>query len=148
MTTTIDRKAPAIARGSIQIEASPETVWDIVSDIERWPEWNPDVTDAELHGSLAAGGTFTWKAGPGKIRSSLSEVDAPRRIAWTGKTLGISAVHTWVIEPTENGVELTTEESWSGLPVRLFPGSSQRTLDKAVSTGLHAAKQAAETVRR
>lgn len=148
MTTTIDRNAPAIARGSIQIEASPETVWAIISDIERWPLWNPDVTDAELDGALAAGGTFTWKAGPGKIRSSLSEVDAPRRIAWKGKTLGIKAIHTWAIEPVEHGVVLTTEESWSGFPVSLFTGSSQKTLERAVTSGLEAAKSAAEKLVR
>lgn len=145
MTTTIDQSAPATARGSIQIDASPETVWAIISVIESWPTWNPDVTESELHGALAAGSTFTWKAGPGKIHSELLDVDAPRRIAWTEKTLGITAIHTWDIDPNDGGVELTTEESWSGLPVRLSPTSSRKTLHGAVTTGLQAAKRTAET---
>jgi uncharacterized protein YndB with AHSA1/START domain len=39
----INRDAPATAEGEIQIAASPETVWEVISAIEAWPSWNPDV---------------------------------------------------------------------------------------------------------
>jgi uncharacterized protein YndB with AHSA1/START domain len=144
MNTTIDPEAPVIARGSIHIKGSPEAVWRTISDIPSWPHWNPDVTEAALHGSLAAGTAFTWKAGPGKIRSTLLEVDPPHRIAWVGKTIGIAAIHTWQIRPSDDGVELVTEESWKGLPARLFRNAMQKTLDRAIADGLDAAKRAVE----
>jgi hypothetical protein len=146
MTTNIDTNAPAVAEGSIHIEASPAVVWETISDIGSWPRWNPDVAEASLEGALAPESTFTWKAGPGRIRSTLVEVDPPRNIAWTGKTMGIHAIHVWHIEPVGDGVELTTRESWTGLPVRLFRSAMQKTLDRALATGLQSAKQEAEAV--
>lgn len=37
--------------------ASPDTVWRVWSDVDHWPEWNPDMVESHLHGPLAAGTT-------------------------------------------------------------------------------------------
>lgn len=145
---TINQEAPVIARSSIHINAGPETVWEIISDISRWPSWNPDVSETAVHGALAPETTFTWKAGPGRIRSTLLEVEPPRNIAWKGRTMGITAIHTWQIQPDGDGVALVTEESWDGLPVRLFRGAMRKALERAMATGLDAAKQASEVATK
>jgi hypothetical protein len=145
--TSIVEEAPVIARGSVTIDASPETVWATISDIARWPEWNPDVSAAHLNGPLAAGTEFTWKAGPGTIRSTLLQVDPPRTIAWRGETMGIGAVHIWHIEAGDDHVTLSTEESWTGLLPRLLRRPMQRRLDAAIEAGLAAAKAGAEGTR-
>ena len=142
--TAIVEEAPVVARGSVTIDASPDTVWATISDIARWPEWNPDVTAARLEGPLTAGTRFTWKAGPGTIRSTLLQVDPPRTIAWRGETMGIGAVHIWRIGAGDDRVTLSTEESWTGLLPRLLRRSMQRRLDTAIEAGLAAAKARAE----
>jgi hypothetical protein len=63
---------------------------------------------------------------------------------WTGSTLGIKAVHVWRIRPSGAGVIATTEESWEGLPVRLFRGRSRKTLGAAIESGLQRLKAEAE----
>lgn len=147
MKATIDDKAPVVAVGEIDIDAPAGEVWDMITDIDRWPEWNPDVKSARLEGELTPGSEFKWKAGPGTIRSRLVEVDPGRSIAWTGRTMGISAVHVWRLQPTTTGTRLVTEESWDGLPARLFRSSSQKTLDTSIQTGLAAIKAAVESRR-
>jgi len=140
----IDENAPITASGSVEVAASPLEVWAILSDVGRWPTWNPDVRAARLEGPLEAGTTFSWRAGPGKITSVLRSVVAGRELGWTGATMGVRAVHVWRIEPTPWGARVATEESWSGWPTRLMRKRMERTLHEAVVTGLHNLKTEAE----
>jgi len=140
----IKTTAPAIAWAEVLIATDPETVWQVLSDLERWPSWNADIRDVVVHGPLAAGTTFAWKAGPGTIRSTLGEVDAPCKIAWHGVTFGIRAIDVFRLEPHGDGTRVTEEESWEGLPVRLMRRRMQRTLQTAIEKGLLALKAEAE----
>ena len=132
----VDRTAPVIATGETVVAASPETVWAAMTEISRWPEWNPDVKSAALDQPLAEGSTFRWRAGPGTIVSTIRALEPPLRIGWTGRTMGITAVHVWLLEPREGGTLVRTEESWDGLLPRLFRGPMRRALERAVGAGL------------
>jgi Polyketide cyclase / dehydrase and lipid transport len=87
---------------------------------ERWPSWNRDVKSMTMQGPVAPGSVFRWKAGPGTIESTIQRVEQPRLIAWTGKTLGIKAIHFWHLEPRDGKTFVRTEESYEGSS----PGSS------------------------
>lgn len=140
----INESAPAVAIGEIEVDAAPEVVWDVMADIEEWPSWNPDVNSAELEGTLAPGTRFRWKAGPGTITSTLQRVEPPHLLAWSGKTLGINAIHVWRLEPRDGKTVVRTEESWEGLIVRLFRGGMQERLQKSIDAGLQHLKAEAE----
>lgn len=140
----IDSKAPVNHSDSIIINAPVERVWQIMSNIEKWPEWNPEIKWAKLNGKLAPGATFAWKAGPGKIRSTIEVVDTNKFLAWSGRTMGISAIHVWKMEADNGKTILTTEESWDGLLARIFKVQSKKTLEKAISSGLMLLKNEAE----
>lgn len=143
---TINEKAPVSAKGTVEVDAPPSKVWQIISDIDNWPSWNPDVRSARLEGKLQPGSAFVWKAGPGRIRSVLTAVERGALLAWRGETLGISALHVWRLEPTESGTtHVVTEESWAGLLPRAFPRAMTRTLQAAINNGLQAIKQAVES---
>jgi hypothetical protein len=140
----VNSAAPAIATGDIEIQAKPETVWDVLADIDNWPSWNPDVKEAKLTGGLKVGSSFRWKAGPGTITSSLEQVDRPREIGWSGRTMGIIAVHVYRLEPRGEGTRVHTEESFDGLIARLLKGPTRRTLKKGIDGGLASLKAEAE----
>jgi uncharacterized protein YndB with AHSA1/START domain len=144
MAFEADGEAPVFAQSEVEISASPSEVWEVMADIDEWPKWNPDIKSAELNGPLEEGSTFRWKSGPGTITSRLQHVERPRRIAWSGKTLGISAKHVWELEETEDGTLVRTLESWEGLPARLFRKSSQRTVETALRDGPGHLKKAVE----
>jgi hypothetical protein len=108
----------------------------VLTAIDRWPSWNPDVKSMSMEGPLAEGSVFRWKAGPGTITSTIQRVEPPRLIAWTGKTLGISAIHFYWLEPRAGRTLVRTEESYSGLVARLLRGSLQKTLVSALADGL------------
>ena len=140
----IDRNAPVIAESKIDIAAEPEVVWDALADFERWPAWNPEVKAMSIDGRVAEGTTFRWKAGPGTITSTLRSVDRPNEIGWTGKWLGIDAVHVWHLEGADGQTHLRTVESWAGWLSRLLRRPVRKQLQKSLDAGLPHLKAEAE----
>lgn len=136
--------APVRSSREIEIAAPPEVVWDVLTRFDQWPEWNPEVKSMSFDGPLAPGSEFRWKAGPGTIVSKFEQVEHPRRIVWLGRTMSIKAVHEWRLEPRDGRTFVQTEETFSGLLARLFRGSLQKNLDKALEDGLEHLKREAE----
>ena len=140
----VNESAPAVASAKVEVAADPEIVWEVLTSIDDWPRWNPDVSSASLEEGLSEGARFRWKAGPGTITSTLQRIDRPRLIAWTGRTFGIKAIHVHRLEPLGEGTVVSSEESWEGLPVRIFRGRMQKTLEKSIEPGLGRLKAEAE----
>jgi len=141
----VNRNAPVIGAAEAYIEAPNEAVWGILSDLPRWPEWNKGVSRIEVKGPVKVGAEFRWGSGGTRIVSRLEELEPPRRIAWTGKMLGIRAVHIWELTEKGAGTHVRTEESFEGWLAKLFPGAMKRTLEKALDQGLASLKAAAES---
>lgn len=140
----IERDAPLTGHKETVINAPVETVWAVQTDIERWPEWNPDVSIVALEGGLAAGSTFRWKASGLNIVSTIQELEPQRRIGWTGVSLGMRAIHIWTFEPQGGGTRVTTEESLSGWMPRLIKLISPRFLEQSLEKSLQILKVRAE----
>jgi len=98
-----------------------------------------------VNGPAKVGTSFKWVGGKSKIVSRLEEVDPPKRIAWSGKTLGIRAIHVWELAEKGEGTQVRTEESFEGLVVRLFRGFARKTLAKALEQGVSSLQAAAES---
>lgn len=139
-----DRHAPVFAEGRIDIASTAERLWDLIADVAAWPRWNADVQDVVVEGPIAEGTVFRWKGGSTRIVSTLRVVDRPREIAWTGRTLGIRAIHSWRFEPGPMGAVASMQESFAGGPTRLMRGLLQRQLDAATEHGLRSLKIEAE----
>jgi uncharacterized protein YndB with AHSA1/START domain len=140
----LDKNAPVTHSANIEINAPVDRVWQIMADIEHWPEWNKGIKSASLNGNLESGTTFVWKSGPGTITSRLEAVEQPKTLAWSGQMMGIKAAHIWRLEKALNGTLVTTEESWSGLLPSILKSYSKKTLVKAINSGLELLKQTAE----
>ena len=113
----INEAAPVITRDEIVVRAPIETIWEIQTNVDDWPSWQPDVDGAESEGPLEVGSVFHWQTAGLDITSTVREVDAPRRVVWGGPAQGIVAVHVWTLEPQGDGVLVRTAESWEGEPV-------------------------------
>lgn len=140
----IDRDAPATAEGEIQIAAPPETVWAVISDLSSWPEWNPDVTSMTMEGLLAPGSSFRWRAGSARLVSTLQAVEPPREIGWTGRTMGIHAVHVVRFEPRDGGTRASSAESFRGLVPSVLRKYSRTVLQRGIDRILTSLKAEAE----
>jgi uncharacterized protein YndB with AHSA1/START domain len=140
----IDRNAPASAEGEIRIAAPPETVWAVMVDLSAWPAWNSDVKSMAFDGRLEPGATFRWKSGSASLVSTLQVVEAPHEIGWTGKTMGIHAVHMFRFEPVDGGTLARSAESFRGLIPSVLRKYSRNTLRRGIDRILAALKIEAE----
>lgn len=143
---SVNEEAPVLAKVEIEIEADLDSVWNIMADIESWPNWNPDVKDVILHGDLKPGTHFQWKAGPGKITSVLQNVEPPHLLAWTGKTMGVNAIDVFKFEFVNGKTIVKEEESWEGLLSRALHGRLQKMLEESLEAGLKYLKAEAESL--
>lgn len=144
MKTPINKKAPVVQRQEIVIKAPAERVWQVLSDIEDWPQWQSEITEAKLEGGLAEGSVFKWKAGGLSFTSQLHTVQADTALGWTGKTFGASAVHNWWIIPQDESTLVKVEESLQGFFPSLMKGKFNRDLEKGMRKSLEELKAEAE----
>jgi len=140
----IDQRAPLVARQGIFIAAPVAKVWALQTNIAQWPQWQPDISSVRLEGPVASGTIFRWTAKGLKITSTIQEVVLERRIGWTGRALGMYAVHTWTFERRDTGTQVITEESLAGWVPRLLKLVDPTFLEKSLAASLQVLKQHAE----
>jgi len=90
-----------IYEDSIEIDAPPQLVWDVFSDVERWPDWTASVTSlvAQDAAGLDVGKRFAIKQpGMQKLVWKVTEIDPGSSWTWVQRSPGVrvTARH-WVI---------------------------------------------------
>ena len=103
---------------TIKIDASPQTVWSVMDDLQRYPEWNhltPDLAGRTTVGSIVRG-TLTKQGAPQvPIGPTINAVVGAREFRWLTNVPGFRAEHYFFLQPTgEGGTELTHCEDFDG----------------------------------
>jgi hypothetical protein len=140
----INQQAPVMCRKSIAIQASPEKVWNLITRINEWELWQTDIENVTLHGELKPGTTFTWKTGGAKIKSTIHTVNPFSHFGWTGKTVGLYAIHNWIIVQQHEMIIVSVEESMEGILARIFKKTFNKNLEQGMERWLTLLKQASE----
>lgn len=132
----------------IDIDATPERVWSILTDFAAYPEWNPFILSA--HGVAQNGQKLAILVQPDggkamRFRPDVLSAEAPRELRWLGRLIlpGIfDGEHRFLIEPLEEGgVRFTQSERFSGVLVPLF----RKSLDNQTKRGFEAMNAALKT---
>jgi uncharacterized protein YndB with AHSA1/START domain len=134
----------AQAQATIVIKAPMSRVWQLITQIDKWPEWNPIVQSSTLHGNVSKGSIFVWMSDGSTITSTLQEVRPFKRLTWSGIALGTQAFHTWDFEESDRGVIVHTGETFDGWLPRLMTGMMQNKLDETLPKWLESLKSASE----
>lgn len=124
----------------IEIEAPPEVVWDILTDLAGYEDWNPFVVSSA--GTAEVGERLTNRLDPpdGKamtFRPKVTVVEPGRSFEWLGR-LGVAGVfdgrHRFDLEASTTGTRFVQSEALSGLLVRPL----RRSLDDRTVRGFEA----------
>lgn len=145
MNIPVNEQAPVIAAAEITITADPEVVWNALTQVNGWPEWQSSVTAVLCNESVREGAVFTWKAGGLNFTSCIHTCLADRSMfGWTGKTIGAKAVHNWFFEEQNGEIHVRVEESLEGFFPKLMRRKMQRDLQTSMEKSLSELKSYCE----
>jgi len=128
----------------IEIDATPETVWEVLLDFASYPQWNTYIPSIE--GEANEGSQLRVRIEPpvGKgatFKPTVTEVKTGRRFEWLGR-LGFKGVfdgrHRFEIEAVSGGTRLVQSEEFTGVLVPLLA----KSLDRGTVAGFEAMNQA------
>lgn len=128
---------------AIDIDASPERVWDELVDFPAWSEWNPFIPS--VAGTLEVGADLRITVSPPGIRSMTFEprvfsVEPGKEIVWGGSFLFVAyrGDHAFFLEPLPGGgTRFRQRERFRG-PMVLFMDS----MIQATERGYHQMNEA------
>lgn len=137
---------------SLTMKASPEAIWQVLTDLPGHDAWDPMMRG--FRGHLAAGQTIRFSIGLGPLRLPVSArvmvVDAGRELRWAGPaTTTVHSVvrgeHWFRLTALEGGeTRFDHGEHWSGL----VPRALWRTIGPRLHADYDAMNRAlAERVR-
>lgn len=119
---------------SIEINATPERVWDVLAANDRYDEWNPFIVLSE--GALAAGAritnTLVIEGGkPTTFRPRIIALDPGRELRWVGGIPGLfRGEHYFYVTPLIDGrTRVTHGEMFSGALIPFMTKLLARTKD-------------------
>ena len=113
-------RSPIHFTNELEVEASPETIWALLTDPSAWPDFYPGVEHVQLldgHDRFRLGTRFETNLAGEDVYASVQEFEPRTRIAWGGGPKASAqsrAYHAWIITPTANGTHLWTEETMQG----------------------------------
>lgn len=103
---------------SIAIGAPPARVWQILTNVAQWTDWNTTVE--RVTGEAKPGGSVTVyaKISPGRaFPLKVQDFSPPQRMVWTGgMPLGLfKGTRTYTLVPKGDQTEFTMQEEFTGL---------------------------------
>lgn len=138
-------------RSQINIDATPERVWQVLSDFGSYPQWNPFIVSAE--GEAEPDSRLVLRMQPVgargvTLRPTVVEATPGRRLRWVGRfgMPGIfDAEHLFTItRRDEGGVRLSQDERFTGVLVPFMGRSLDRHTQPAFEAMNAALKHRAE----
>ena len=133
----------------IKIEASDliqsdiQEIWGLMSEVNRWPEWNKSISFAQLEGVFVKGNPFKWTCGVNN-RSILEDVIINKRIVWSTKSVGVKTLQRWDFKKTDESVLVSVSQSAEGWLTKIASQAVAKKLQKNQQEFLLALKHAAE----
>lgn len=124
---------PVSQSRTLLIEVPPTEIWKRLTDLARWPEWNPLCERIEVVDPLLPGARFVYSNGQMNISAEITALIEPQRFAFRGRALGVTALNSWRLQPISSRTTLVeVREDMNGLLPLIF----RKQFDSKLGTGL------------
>jgi hypothetical protein len=136
---------------AVEIAASADAAWAVFSRTQDWPRWFPTLQRLErsMTGSITLGESIVLHLAlfgrGGAVTVRVKEV-APHRVRWVGGSFGVTGDHAFYVERIDDRrCRFVSDETFSGLPVRLIPKRVFGLLERETAEGLTRFRRLVET---
>ncbi|NEA24465.1 SRPBCC family protein [Actinomadura bangladeshensis] len=132
---------------SVDIDAAPETVWNLLTDVESWPDMTDSIDRVELLDKPFALSSRSRVHQP-KIPVAIwtvTDLKENESFTWESRSPGVTTTAIHAMTPTENGVtvRLTLDQKGPLAPViALLTGRLTRRYVTMEANGLKAKAEA------
>jgi len=124
---------PANLSIALDINASPERVFAVLCDIERWPEWTSTVSSVQRLDDAPLSVGSRAKVLQPSLRPAIwhvTEIEAARNFTWATRSPGVRVMGRHLVQKTAAGSRVTLTIEFTGLlrfPIsRLFRKLNER----------------------
>jgi hypothetical protein len=132
----INHNAPVVVRKRIIIEKQKDKVWEVLTDIYNWPEWQTDIWKVYITNVVNKDNSFVWLNGFSLIKSYIHTSDKPNLLGWSNESLGIYAIHNWKLFELNGKTEVIVEKSMDGFFAQYFTEFFQKKIAKTLENWL------------
>lgn len=133
---------------SVDIDAAPDRVWAVLTDVERWPGWTASISSIErlAPGPLVVGSRVRIRQ-PKLLPAvwTVIEITKDRSLTWTTCGLGFSVSGFHRIEPSNGGARVTLSVTYSGVLGRLMERLTRNLTTTYVAIEAAGLKQRSES---
>jgi hypothetical protein len=131
-------------RTEIEIQATPDKVWQVLTSLDKYPEWNPFIHHAIGKAQVGEKVNITFKSGSKEmtLHCTVVKVEPNKELRWKYHVvlpILFSGEHSFIIEQVEsNKVRFIDREIFNGLLV----SSQAKDIDTNSKQGFEAMDKA------
>ncbi|HEY1271843.1 MAG TPA: SRPBCC family protein [Terriglobales bacterium] len=136
---------------SIDIAAGPDRVWQVLADVERWPEWTPSMLSVKRLDSgpfrLGSEALIRQPRLP-RVVWRVTEFEPGRSFTWEARSWGALTVASHRIIPQAGGLRVKLAVEQTGLLVPLFGPWISKVTRQYMSMEAQGLRQRCEALKR
>ena len=136
---------------TVDIAASPERVWSVMSEVLLMPSWTDSITSVELDppGPLAVGSRA--RIVQPKLSAAswvVTELTPVRSYSWVSRAMGADVTASHTITPTSDGASVTLAVEYDGRLSTVVYGLTRKITTKYLRTEAEGLKKASESTSK
>ncbi len=116
---------------SISVNTTPERAWEVMKDVERWPEWTPSMSKVELlqpgEVQVSAKVRITQPKFPSAVWT-VTKVEPNRYLEWRSTSPILTSTGEHRVDPEGEGCRLTLAIDQTGLLVPVLKLFYEKTI--------------------